>query len=300
MNSPALTLNSHLQILINDYSVEVTARDEKSINVATRQLKRNAQVYVANLPNDGMDNLVAACTTLGKAGLKPVPHIVARNIASRDQLGITLGRLANEAGVKQALIIGGDRDQAVGPFNSAMEVIETELLQRYGVSKIGIGCHPEGHPRVADSIMWPALVEKVKTATRLGFEPYLVSQFAFDAAPYINLARRLREHDIKIPLSVGIPGPAGVTKLMKYALMCGVGSSIRVLRERNNLARGAFVGKTPEDTLNSLAQAQRDEPELGFGAVHFFTFGALDKTINFVSNVVNAPGHRFFQPVQGR
>jgi methylenetetrahydrofolate reductase (NADPH) len=287
MNSPSITSNSVLQSLISNYSIEVTARDEKSIEVATRLLDRNTQVYVANLPKDGMDSLVSACATLNRAGLKPVPHIVARNIASRDLLDVTLDRLANEANVKQALVVGGDRDQPAGPFHSALEVIRTELLQRHGISRIGIGCHPEGHPRVSDSIIWTALVEKVEIAVSSGLDPYLVSQFAFDAAPYILLARRLRAHDIKVPLSAGIPGPAGMAKLMKFALMCGVGSSLRALRERNNLARSALVGVTPERTLNSIAQAQLAEPELGFGGVHFFTFGSLDKTINFVSSVIN-------------
>jgi methylenetetrahydrofolate reductase (NADPH) len=287
MNPPTHTSESVLHRLMTNYSVEVTARDERSIEVAPRLLKRDSLVYVANLPNDGMDILISACSRINRAGLTAVPHIVARNIATRELLNTTLDRLANEANVQQALVIGGDRDQPVGAFNSALQIIESELLQRHGILKIGIGCHPEGHPRVSDTIIWAALVKKVKAAISSGFKPYLVSQFAFEAAPYIRLARRLRAHDIEVPLCAGVPGPAGAAKLMKFALMCGVGSSLRALRERNNLARSALAGETPEDTLNSIAQAQHDEPELGFSAVHFFTFGALDKTVNFVSGVID-------------
>jgi methylenetetrahydrofolate reductase (NADPH) len=45
----------------------------------------------------------------------------------------------------------------------------------------------------------------------------LVSQFAFDAAPFVALARRLRAAGIAAPLRVGVAGPAARTTLIKYA-----------------------------------------------------------------------------------
>src|SRR5690606_32267961 len=74
-------------------------------------------------------------------------------------------------------------------------------------------------------------------------------------------------------LRVGVAGPADRAKLIRYALRCGVGASLRILRERSELARNVLAGETPDEILGAVADAAADQPELGIGGVHFFTFG---------------------------
>ena len=50
---------------------------------------------------------LAAARRLHEAGCVPVPHLAARRIASRDALERRVGRLAEEAGVMDVLVIGG-------------------------------------------------------------------------------------------------------------------------------------------------------------------------------------------------
>jgi methylenetetrahydrofolate reductase (NADPH) len=271
--------------LLGLYSVEVTGRDKNGIEAAQALAPKGTEVFVANLPNDNMDRLVAACTVLGKAGLSPVPHMVARNTASKEELDDTLARLVGEAGITRALILGGDRDTPVGPFDASIQLIQTGLFEKHGLKKVAIGIHPETHPRVPDAIMHAAQPVKIREAESRGLEVYLVSQFAFEAQPFIDMARRLRADGITNPIRVGVAGPTSTAKLIKFALMCGVGASLRALREKENLAGNMLSGETPEALLTELATALAAEPSLGFDSTHFFTFGALDKSVELAEQL---------------
>lgn len=259
--------------LLRTYSVEITAHDEKALKAVESTLAPGTEVFIANLPDERAEVLVAAALRVRRAGLEPVPHIVARNLKSRDDLDGMLASLVRDAGVSTALILGGDRDRQAGNFENALQIIETGLLEAHGIRRIAIGCYPEGHPRIPDEVLWQALRAKLDAAARVGLETVLVSQFLFDPQPLIEFARALRREGIEAPLRVGVAGPADRTKLIRYALRCGVGASLRVLRERGSLARNVLAGETPDALLGAAAVAQKEEPELGMAGVHFFTFG---------------------------
>lgn len=259
--------------LLRTYSVEITAHDGKALKAVESALEPGTEVFIANLPDERAEVLVEAASRLRRAGLEPVPHIVARNLKSRDDLDTMLAALVGDAGVKNALILGGDRDQQAGNFENALQIIETGLLEAHGIRRIAIGCYPEGHPRIPDQVLWQALRTKLDAAARAGLETVLVSQFLFDPQPLINFARALRREGIEAPLRVGVAGPADRTKLIRYALRCGVGASLRVLRERGSLARNVLAGETPDTLLGAVAVSRKEEPELGITGVHFFTFG---------------------------
>ena len=268
--------------LLRAFSTEVLSRDKKGIAAASSLLPPGAEVYVPHMVNESADHLIAACVALRRSGLTPVPHITARTIASRAELARTLGRLRDEAQIDQALVLGGDVDQPVSEFDAAIQLIETGLFEENGITRIALAVHPEGHPRVPDRLIWPALAAKINAATERGIATTLVSQFAFTAAPYIATARRLRADGITQPLRVGVAGPAKRTTLLKYAIMCGVGASLRAMRERSDLAANMATGETPEALIRELAAAQVREPSLGIDSVHFFTFGSLESSVKLV------------------
>jgi methylenetetrahydrofolate reductase (NADPH) len=270
--------------LLEDYSVELTARDGKSILAVAERLPRDAKVFIANLPNESADVLVKAAIALREAGLVPVPHIVARNIGNRHRLDDMLARLTSEAGVDRALVLGGDRDDPAGEFHDSLHMIRTGLFQRHGINSIAIACYPEGHPRIADEVLDKALCEKLAAAADAKLEVTLVSQFLFDPKPIVTLARRLRASGITAPLRVGVAGPADRTKLFKYALRCGVGASLRALKERRDMAKTVLAGETPGELLSEVAQAQLRDPSLAIEGVHFFTFGDPARSVRWAED----------------
>jgi methylenetetrahydrofolate reductase (NADPH) len=159
------------------------------------------------------------------------------------------------------------------------------VLEKRGIKKVGMATHPEGHPRVPDEVMWPALKAKLAKAESIGLEVFLVSQFLFDAAPVIKFAKRLRADGIKNPYRVGVAGPAKRTTLIKYAMMCGVGASLRALKERHDMAANLMAGETPEGLLREVAEAQAANPSLNIDSVHFFTFGALPASVELAEQL---------------
>ena len=277
--SPRATSDAALSSLLRDYTAEVTSRD---VDAAIESAPRGLEVFVANLPKDGNDLLVSACMRLREAGLVPVPHIVARKIADQTELEDLLGRLAGEAGVDRVLSLGGDRDESAGPFGESLALIESGVFDRNGVRHVSIACYPEGHPRIADPSLEIALRYKIAAITKRGMQARLVSQFAFSPEPILEFARGLRASGVTTPLRVGVAGPAPRTTLVKYAMRCGVGASLRALTERKSLIGGLFGGgETPEDLLRAVAGQVADDPSLGIEGVHFFTFGAPTKSIEW-------------------
>jgi len=274
--------------LLRVYSVEVTSRDTASLESVVGLLRPGTEVFVANLPKESADVLVQAARRLRDAGLEPVPHIVARNIASRAALNDMLARLAGEAGVNRALVLAGDRDDPAGEFDAALQLIDTGAFPANGIGRIYISSYPEGHPRIADDLLEQARADKLAAAAREGLDVTLVTQFVFEPELVSEFARRLRQSGITAPLRVGVAGPAERGKLIKYALRCGVGASLRALRERSELARNVMAGETPDDLLGEVALSQADESSLGISGVHFFTFGDPASSIRWAEGARNA------------
>jgi methylenetetrahydrofolate reductase (NADPH) len=271
--------------LLRNYSAEVTCGDRKSISAAESLMPPGSEVFVVSLPSDKEDRSVAVTAELRKAGLIPVPHIAARNIRSRAEFAAHLRRLTTEAGVDRALILGGDRIHPIGEFNSSQQLIETGLLEAYGIRKIMLSWYPEGHQRIAVSELVKARNAKLRIAAARDLEVELIGQFCFESAPIIASARQLRAEGIQVPLRVGVAGPASRASLLKYAMICGVGASMRALKERPG-AGSLLSGETPERLLREVAHAQAREPGLGIHRAHFFTFASLASTTEFVEQHV--------------
>jgi len=267
-----------------DYSAEVTTPDRKALDAAASRMPPNARVYVAALPKDSPDRQIEVCAQVRELGLIPVPHIVARNIEDRAALESLLGRMAREAGVDRALILGGDRDVPAGDYDCSLQLIESGVLEKHGIWKIAIGCYPEGHPRIADDVLDQALMAKVAAARSAGLELILISQVCFESAPIVRFLRKVRAKGVTERVRVGIAGPAKRSTLVKYALICGVGASLRALRERQSLTKNLLSVETPENLIRELEDAAEAEPSLNIWGVHFFTFASLTNTIDWVED----------------
>lgn len=269
---------AELRNLLRNYSAEVTSGDRKSIDAAKNMMKPGAEIFIASPPSDPVDRQVAVAAELKRAGLTPVPHVVARNIKNLGELDLLLRRLRDDAGLDRALILAGDRDRPVGDFASSLQILETGLLGKHGIRKIALSWYPEGHPRIPAVDLVAARAAKLAAAAEADLEVTLVSQFCFESGPIIAMAKQIRAEGVRVPLRVGVAGPASHASLLKYAMICGVGASVRALKER----RGMLAGGTPEDLLVEIARAQAADATLHIQGVHFFTFASLAGTVGFV------------------
>ena len=267
--------------LLRACSTEVTPRDRRGIEAAGQLLAKGSEVFIAAVPGDGPELMISAAARLRALDLTPVPHLAARNFAGLQAFDRVLGGLRDKAGVDRVLALGGDRDRPAGDLHSSQQLIASGAFARRGVRKVFIACYPEAHPHLSAEVLEQVRAAKLRALADQGLEAELISQFCFQPGPVIDLARRLRAQGIQAPYRVGVAGPAERTVLVRYGLMCGIGPSLRALKQRQALARNVLAGETPEVLLTEIAVARAADPALGIGGVHLFTFGALERSARF-------------------
>ena len=99
-------------------SVEIASRSAQ-IEELRENFDPGLDVTVTFLPGDDYRDNVGIATALRRAGFNPVPHVAAREFASREALDDYLARARSEAGVLRVLLIAGDVARARGPSNRA-------------------------------------------------------------------------------------------------------------------------------------------------------------------------------------
>jgi methylenetetrahydrofolate reductase (NADPH) len=218
------------------------------------------------------------------AGFDPVPHIPVRLLADAHTLEALLAGLVANAGVQEVLLISGDYPQALGPYSTVADVLRTGVLQAQGIRRVSIAGHPEGHPKVELGEIRRAEREKFALASQAGLAPRLVTQFFFDAAPFVAWTSELRAQGVSAPMVAGLAGPAKLATLVRFAMRCGVGPSIRALS-----ARGASILKImdshgPDDVVLELAQAKLADQGV-VAELHFFCFGGFLRTCEWLHAV---------------
>jgi methylenetetrahydrofolate reductase (NADPH) len=267
---------------LRQFSMEITRPSDAELAALKSVLPARAPVYVPAIPNSPLSELIGAATRLRAQGFEPVPHIAARRIESRAALEDLLSRLSRWANVRRALVIGGDCDPPTGPFNSALELIDSGLLQRHGIAEIGIAGYPEGHPKLSPETLDRALAAKIEAAEQTGLAVTIVTQFCFDAPAIVNWIKRLRAHGFEHPISVGMAGPANFSALMRYARLCGVRASAHGLACQPGLVKHLLGVSTPDRIVRPLAEAC-GEGALGRVSAHFFSFGGAAATARWAS-----------------
>ena len=276
--SAAGTAAGRLAAFLDGCSVETNPRAASRIASFRDYLRAGTAVYITYLRGADPLDAVPLARRLGDEAMIPVPHVAVRSIPDRGRLEDLLARLSGEAGVDQVLLIGGDFDPARGPFESTMGILETGLMDRFGIRRIGVAGHPEGNRAIGEAGLGDALAWKNAYARRSDAELYIVTQFAFDAHPVIEWERRIRRAGNRLPIHVGVPGPASVGTLLGYARTCGIGASVRVLSRRaGGLARLALQ-ETPDRMLAELARYRATERGCGIVRAHVFPFGGLART----------------------
>jgi methylenetetrahydrofolate reductase (NADPH) len=276
---PERAERERLIALLQGASLELSSRDITEIDACVPLLDPGTSIYISMPPGQPYLGSVMLAARIRRAGFRPVPHIAARQLASAAVLDDCLSRLAGEAGVDGALLIAGDRARPCGPFDSSAALLQTGLFQRHGISDIGVAGHPEGHPLLATGLLDVALAEKSLLARRAGLSMRVVTQFCFEAEPII--AWTARQARLGLPVHVGVAGPASLTRLLRFAALCGVGESVRALRARPGAMTRLMTEAGPEALLLKLAQ-KAARPIAG---IHFYCFGGLVHTAQWLRAV---------------
>jgi methylenetetrahydrofolate reductase (NADPH) len=286
MTEPALLspdgIAARIAALVRGASIECSARDRDEIARVSAGLAAGTEVFVSALSRDTHDRAIAVATQLRRAGLEPVPHIAARGLPSFTAARAFLTRLAQEAGVTRALLIAGDVERP-GPFASSLALLATGAFEAAGIRRIGIAGYPEGNPRIGDQALAQALRGKLELARSAGIEAFIVTQFCFEAERILEWVRQTRAAGIDAPIRVGLAARTSARTLLKYALRCGVGPSIRALGTHASSITRLFVESGPEPIVRTLASELRAED--GVTGLHFFPFGGFGRAAEWLTAV---------------
>jgi len=269
------------------FSTEISTHDEAAFPDLVAALPQGTPVYVAHTPKATLHDVAQTAVKLQRLGFRASPHIVARRIESQQSLQNALEQLS-AAGVEQALLVAGDLPKPAGPYTSTLDIIDSGLLQNSSLERLGIAGHPEGHKQVADDVLLAALRHKQAFAARTGLKLHIATQFTFDADAIIAWDERLTREGITLPAHIGIAGPTPLTKLIKYAMACGVGASLNsVMKNMTAMSKLARLATTPDEMLTGLVRGGAAQGSSRIVQPHFYAFGGVAATARWIRAVID-------------
>jgi methylenetetrahydrofolate reductase (NADPH) len=277
--SPAKTTR-RIADFLRDFSIEAMRPTHTDLDELKSAAPMVRQIYLSAIPTHPLSDLVDFAAKVRAAGFEPIPHLAVRNLASTSALDDFLAQLSAQADVRRLLIIAGDSDRPQGPYASAVEVIESGLLQRHSIAEIGIAGYPEGHPRISTDALDRALAAKIEAAEQTGLNIHVVTQFGFSAERIVSWVSRLRDLGFEHPVRIGMAGPTNLAALIRYARRCGVVASAQGLTRQGGLLKHLVGTSAPDGIIRQLAEL---DGQLGNVAAHFFSFGGLGATARWAA-----------------
>ncbi|MEU1183412.1 methylenetetrahydrofolate reductase [Streptomyces sp. NPDC005820] len=263
--------------LLEDFSLEMTGKDVPKLEEARDLIPPGTRVNVTFLGNEDLALRLAAARAVKRLGFVPVPHISARRLPSRAALEEFLAGLRADGTGEDVFVVGGDPVRPEGPYEDALAVIRSGLLERYGVRGVGVSGYPEGHPAIAGPALWSALTDKSGALAEQCLAGSVITQFGFDVDPVLRWVEETRARGVDLPIRIGVPGPAGVKRLMTYASRFGVGTSASIAKKYGFSLTNLMGTAGPDRFLRTLAR-EYDAARHGELKVHFYTFGGLKAT----------------------
>jgi methylenetetrahydrofolate reductase (NADPH) len=91
----------------------------------------------------------------------------------------------------------------------------------------------------------------------------------------------MRARGIDVPVRLGVPGPAGIKRLLGFAKRCGVGASASVMKKYGISITNLIGSAGPDKLVNSLDK--KLGAEHGRVRLHFYPFGALTASAEWIN-----------------
>ncbi len=284
----AAPVSPNLEAFLEGYSIEVMPRTAAKVEDFRDLLPQKTRVYVAHIEGTPIEEMVETAKRLNAEGYAVMPHFPARIIKNEATLADWIARYQGEANVDQALLLAGGVTAPHGEFHSSMQLLETGLFDKAGFKRL----HTAGHPEVNTDIdpdgkrtnVNEALSWKQEFSKRTDAQMALATQFCFESKPVIEWANDLVARGIDIPVHIGIAGPAKLQTMIKFAITCGVGPSLRVLQRRAKDVTKLLLPFEPTEILSELADHNAANPDFNIEQVHFFPLGGIKTNATWAIN----------------
>lgn len=273
---------STLAELLHSPSLEMTGKDIPALLEAKPAITPGTRINVTYLGNEDLPMRVAASKAVRENAFIPVPHISARRLHSQDELVVFLQALRDADVIENVFAVGGDPSMPFGPYADSLQVIQTGLLQQYGVRHVSIAGYPEGHPDIPDAALWSALTGKFAALKEAGLDSTILTQFLFDVDAAVAWIEQVREHGVDTSIRIGVPGPAGIKRLLGFAGRFGIGANAMIVKKYGFSLTNLMGTAGPEKFITELAE--KLTLEHGDVRLHFYAFGGLNATAEWIQD----------------
>jgi len=283
-----LLTNNDLRYLLKGFSIEVMPKTASKITNFNSILPKGTNVYIAHLEGTLISEMIETSRTLKQSGFNPIPHFPARIIPNKSTLEDWTNKYSS-IGVNKALLLAGSPKKQLGDYSNSMELLSTGLFDKHRFSEIFCAGHPEGNkdidPDGSEENLMEALKWKQDFSKSTKIKISITTQFCFDVKPIIEWEKRLSLAKIDLPINIGIAGPAKLQTMIKYAILCGVGPSIKILEKRAKDLTKLILPYTPKNFLTEIGNYKKVNKKTKIRSLHFFPLGGILNTTNFLNEI---------------
>ncbi len=268
---------------MDDFSLEMTGKDIEKLHEARDSIPPGTRINITFLGNEDAEMRLGAARTARAHGFVPVPHISARRLRSSAMLEEFLEGLRDADACENAFVVAGDPTTPEGPYEDSLALIRCGLLEQYGVRHVSVSGYPDGHPELDERALWSAFDDKFAALAERQLPGAVITQFGFDVDPVVTWLEAVRERGVDAPIRVGVPGPAGVKRLLSYAKRFGVGTGAGIAKKYGLSLTSLMSTAGPDRFIRELAD-RYDAGRHGDVKLHFYTFGGLQATSEWVAD----------------
>ena len=241
------------------------------LDVVARHVPKEITVTVTASPRRGLPATVQLAIRLARLGYHAVPHLSARLIRDRHELGQILDAI-RPAGITEIFVVAGDAREPAGEFPDALSLLSA-LPADHGLAEIGVTGYPESHPFIDDDVTIQAMWDKRRFAT------YIVSNMSFDPETVRRWIERVRRRGVQLPIFIGLAGVADPARLLRVSTKIGVADAARFLRGHPSWVARMFVpGRYEPGRFVNAMWTEIAQPDRRIAGLHVFTFNEIEPT----------------------
>lgn len=269
------------------YTLEVTGKGIREVEQAWAAIPAGTPINIAFLGNEDHAQRIHAANVIRACGAEPVPIISSRRLRSVEDRDELIGALVSQAAPKRFMFVGGDPATPAGPYQDSLALLASGVLERHGIDQVVITGYPEGHPKIDSGELMRALKWKLDFLREVGCDVEITTQFGFDAEAVVRWIEHLRQQGIDTPVRIGVPGPADVGKLLRFARQFGVATSASILR-RYGLSMANLMQRVGAERYWDQLQAGLGGRQLGRIGWHLYPFGGIEDGVTWINARLSA------------
>ncbi len=287
--------------LLRDFSIEVMPRTLARVSNLASLFPNGTRTYIAHIEGVDIRDMVKTAKLLTDNGYRVMPHFPARLIKDEKNLELWIKSYTLEAGISEALLLAGSPRSPLGTLDNSMQLLDSGLFDKHGFTRLHIAGHPEGNKDIEhdcrDGKIAQALKWKQMFSERTDAEMAIVTQFSFCVHSIVKWAEALKAENIDLPIHVGIAGPTKLNALIKFALSCGVGPSVKVLQKRAADLSKLLLPYEPSDILRDLKSELSRIEKSNITNIHFFPLGGIQASADWIKRNRNDPQDAFLDSI---